>query len=212
MKKLKIGISSCLLGESVRFNGEHKRNPTVIDLLGQWFEAVPVCPEVELGMGVPREPVRLVRSNMRMAGKSSNPYQKVPLGISKPPSRVVVRRVGAESGKDWTEAMAGFNSKKLESLRQPNLSGFIFKSRSPSCGPGQVSLHHEQSGEKSSTEGLFARALMIHFPLLPVIDEETLQDEIAREGFIACVLQHGEEFSGESGKREHTGKNEGGSV
>jgi len=83
MKKLKIGISSCLLGESVRFNGE--RNPTVIDLLGQRFEAVPVCPEVELGMGVPREPVRLVGSNMRMAGESSNPYQKVPPGISKSP-------------------------------------------------------------------------------------------------------------------------------
>ena len=212
MKKLKIGISSCLLGESVRFNGEHKRNPTVIDLLGQRFEAVPVCPEVELGMGVPREPVRLVGSNMRMAGESSNPYQKVPLGISKSPPRVVVRMVVAESGKDWTEAMAGFNSKKLEALRQQNLSGFIFKSRSPSCGPGQVPLHHEQSGEKSSTEGLFARALMKHFPSLPVIDEETLQDEIARAGFIACVLQHGEEFSGESGKREHTGKNEGGSV
>ena len=120
--------------------------------------------------------------------------------------------VVSESGKDWTEAMAGFNSKKLEALRQQNLSGFIFKSRSPSCGPGQVPLHHEQSGEKSSTEGLFARALMKHFPSLPVIDEETLQDEIARADFIACVLQHGEEFSGESGKREHTGKNEGGSV
>ena len=212
MKKLKIGISSCLLGESVRFNGEHKRNPTVIDLLGQRFEAVPVCPEVELGMGVPREPVRLVGSNMRMAGESSNPYQKVPPGISKSPPRVVVRMVVAESGKDWTEAMAGFNSKKLEALRQQNLSGFIFKSRSPSCGPGQVSLHHEQSGEKSSTEGLFARALMKHFPSLPVIDEEILQDEIARAGFIACVLQHGEEFSGELGKRGHTGKNEGGSV
>ena len=110
MNKLKIGISSCLLGERVRYNEEHKRNPTVIDLLGQRFEAVPVCPEVELGMGVPREPVRLVAD------------------IGKP--RVVVRMVGAESGKDWTEAMAGFNSKKLESLRQQNLSGFIFKSRS----------------------------------------------------------------------------------
>ena len=187
MKKLKIGISSCLLGESVRFNGEHKRNPTVIDLLGQRFEAVPVCPEVELGMGVPREPVRLVRSNMRMAGESSNPYQKVPLGISKPPPRVVVRMVVAESGKDWTEAMAGFNSKKLEALRQQNLSGFIFKSRSPSCGPSNVPLHHEQ--EKSSTVGLFAHALMQYFPSLPVIDEEALQDEIVRQDFVARVIQ-----------------------
>ena len=189
MKKLKLGVSSCLLGESVRYNGEHKRDSTVIDLLGQQFEAVPVCPEVELGMGVPREPVRLVANDA-----SSE------------------RMVGSESGKDWTQAMVDFNSIKLEALRQQNLSGFIFKSRSPSCGPGQVPLHHEQSGEKSSTEGLFARALMKHFPSLPVIDEETLQDEIARAGFIACVLQHGEEFSGDSGKREHTGKNEGGSV
>ena len=188
MKKLKIGISSCLLGESVRFNGEHKRNPTVIDLLGQRFEAVPVCPEAELGMGVPREPVRLVGSNMRMAGESSNPYHKVPLGISKPPSRVVVRMVGAESGKDWTEVMVGFNSIKLATLT--NISGFILKSRSPSCGPGNVPLHHELSGEKNSTEGLFAGALMKHFPSLPVIDEETLQDEIAKEDFIARVIEH----------------------
>ena len=168
MNKLKIGISSCLLGERVRCNEEHKRNPTVIDLLGQRFEAVPVCPEVELGMGVPREPVRLVAD------------------IGKP--RVVVRMVGAESGKDWTEAMVGFNSIKLATLT--NISGFILKSRSPSCGPGNVPLHHELSGEKNSTEGLFAGALMKHFPSLPVIDEETLQDEIAKEDFIARVIEH----------------------
>ena len=168
MNKLKIGISSCLLGERVRYNEEHKRNPTVIDLLGQRFEAVPVCPEVELGMGVPREPVRLVAD------------------IGKP--RVVVRMVGAESGKDWTEAMVGFNSIKLATLT--NISGFILKSRSPSCGPGNVPLHHELSGEKSSTEGLLAGALMKHFPSLPVIDEETLQDEIAKEDFIARVIEH----------------------
>ena len=168
MNKLKIGISSCLLGERVRYSEEHKRNPTVIDLLGQRFEAVPVCPEVELGMGVPREPVRLVAD------------------IGKP--RVVVRMVGAESGKDWTEAMVGFNSIKLATLT--NISGFILKSRSPSCGPGNVPLHHEQ--EKSSTVGLFAHALMQYFPSLPVIDEEALQDEIVRQDFVARVIQYGE--------------------
>jgi uncharacterized protein YbbK (DUF523 family) len=167
MKKLKLGVSSCLLGESVRYNGEHKRDSTVIDLLGQQFEAVPVCPEVELGMGVPREPVRLVANDA-----SSE------------------RIVGSESGKDWTQAMVDFNSIKLEALRQQNLSGFIFKSRSPSCGPGNVPLHHEQ--EKSSTVGLFAHALMQYFPSLPVIDEEALQDEIVRQDFVARVIQYGE--------------------
>ena len=167
MKKLKLGVSSCLLGESVRYNAEHKRDSTVIDLLGQQFEAVPVCPEVELGMGVPREPVRLVANDA-----SSE------------------RMVGSESGKDWTQAMADFNSIKLEALRQQNLSGFIFKSRSPSCGPGNVPLHHEQ--EKSSTVGLFAHALMQYFPSLPVIDEEALQDEIVRQDFVARVIQYGE--------------------
>ena len=167
MKKLKLGVSSCLLGESVRYNGEHKRDSTVIDLLGQQFEAVPVCPEVELGMGVPREPVRLVANDA-----SSE------------------RMVGSESGKDWTQAMVDFNSIKLEALRQQNLSGFIFESRSPSCGPGNVPLHHEQ--EKSSTVGLFAHALMQYFPSLPVIDEEALQDEIVRQDFVARVIQYGE--------------------
>ena len=167
MKKLKLGVSSCLLGESVRYNGEHKRDSTVIDLLGQQFEAVPVCPEVELGMGVPREPVRLVANDA-----SSE------------------RMVGSESGKDWTQAMVDFNSIKLEALRQQNLSGFIFKSRSPSCGPGNVPLHHKQ--EKSSTVGLFAHALMQYFPSLPVIDEEALQDEIVRQDFVARVIQYGE--------------------
>ena len=167
MKKLKLGVSSCLLGESVRYNGEHKRDSTVIDLLGQQFEAVPVCPEVELGMGVPREPVRLVANDA-----SSE------------------RMVGSESGKDWTQAMVDFNSIKLEALRQQNLSGFIFKSRSPSCGPGNVPLHHEQ--EKSSTVGLFAHALMQYFPSLPVIDEEALQDEIVRQDFVTRVIQYGE--------------------
>ena len=161
MKKIKIGVSSCLLGERVRYDGGHKRNQTVIDLLGQRFEAVPVCPEVELGMGIPREAVQLLAGDIA-------PYM-----------------VGIESGKDWTRAMTDFSSQKLQALTC--LSGFIFKSRSPSCGTGNVPLHHEQ--EKSA--GLFAQAFTKHFPALPVIDEEQLQDEKAREGFIARVIEQG---------------------
>lgn len=186
--KLKIGVSSCLLGQPVRYNGEHKYNQTVIDLFDPFdpfddrFEAVPVCPEVELGMGVPREPVQLVAGSECVAGDSSNSTQKLSPGISKLPPRVV----GVESGKDWTEAMTGFSTKKLEELT--DLCGFVFKSRSPSCGTQGVPLYGETS---ETTTGLFARAFMKHFPHIPVIDEEQLQDKQAREIFILGVIDKG---------------------
>lgn len=161
--KLKIGVSSCLLGQLVRYNGGHKRNQTVIDLLGDQFEAVLVCPEVEMGMGVPREPVHIVKGNERF--------------------------VGVESGKDWTEALHSFNAEKLEELTRLNVSGFIFKTRSPSCGIQAVPIYNEVS---ETTSGLFARAFMKHFPHIPVIDEEQLQDKQDREKFIARVVELGE--------------------
>ncbi len=159
--KLKIGVSSCLLGESVRYDGGHKYNQTVIDLfdLGDRFEAVPVCPEMEMGMGVPREPVKIEAN----------------------------RLLGVESGKDWTEAMHSFHSEKLKELTQ--LNGFIFKSRSPSCGIQAAPIH---AGTAEKTSGLFARAFMKHFPHIPVVDEEQLQDKQARENFIARVVELGE--------------------
>ncbi len=183
MVKIKIGVSSCLLGERVRYNGGHKYSQVVIDLLGERFEAVPVCPEVE--MGVPREPVQLVAGGECIVGDSSNSTQKLPPGISKLPPRVVV--VGVESGKDWTEALNNFNSRQLKELT--NLSGFIFKSRSPSCGTQAVPVHKETNGATSA--GLFALAFMQHFPRVPVIDEEQLQDKQARENFIVCVEKYG---------------------
>lgn len=156
--KVRVGVSSCLLGQPVRYNGGHKRNQTVIDLLGDRFEPVPVCPEVEMGMGVPREPVQLAANNERV--------------------------VGVESGKDWTQTMTGFSSEKLEELT--GLCGFIFKCRSPSCAVRDAPACNE-TGEKTS--GLFARAFMQHFPHIPVIDEEQLQDKFLRENFIACVVK-----------------------
>ena len=156
--KLKIGVSSCLLGQPVRYNGEHKYNDGVIDLLGERFEAVPVCPEVEMGMGVPREQVQIVTG-----GESV---------------------VGVESGKDWTEVMIGFSSKKLVELT--DLCGFIFKARSPSCAMEDAPVY---SGAETveKTSGLFARTFMKQFPLVPIIDEERLRDRQARENFIARV-------------------------
>ncbi len=164
MEKLKIGVSSCLLGQQVRYNGEHKYNQIVIDLfdLDDRFEAVSVCPEMEMGMGVPREKVQIVE------GDETH------------------RMVGVESGKDWTDAMTDFSSKKLEELN--DLCGFIFKTRSPSCGTQAVPVH-PATGE--TTAGLFARAFVKHFPDIPVIDEEQLQDEQARENFIAATSRGG---------------------
>ena len=159
--KLKIGVSSCLLGERVRYNGEHKYNQIVIDLFGDRFEAVPVCPELE--MGVPREPVQIVAGNEHL--------------------------VGVESGKDWTKAMASFNSKKLEEIAQLNLSGFIFKSHSPSCGLRDIPVYNETGlAQVETTAGLFAQVFMKRFPSLPVIDEEALQDKQTREIFIARII------------------------
>ncbi len=188
MEKLKIGVSSCLLGQQVRYNGDHKYNQIVIDLfdLDDRFEAVPVCPEVEMGMGIPREKVQIVEGVGRMAGESSNLNQKLPLSISKLPPRVVARMVGVESGKDWTDVMTDFSSKKLEELS--DLCGFIFKTRSPSCGTQAVPVY-PATGE--TTAGLFARAFMKRFPDIPVIDEEQLQDEQARENFIAATSRGG---------------------
>lgn len=174
--KIKIGVSSCLLGQPVRYNGGHKHNQGVLDLfnLDDRFEAVPVCPEVEMGMGVPREKVHIVE---RMECSNSN--QNLPPDISKLPPRVV-GMVGVESGKDWSEALTAFNSKKLAELS--DLCGFIFKSRSPSCATQGVPLYGETS---ETTAGLFAKAFMKHFPDIPVIDEEQWQDEKLRENFIA---------------------------
>jgi uncharacterized protein YbbK (DUF523 family) len=157
--KLKIGVSSCLLGELVRYDGEHKYNQTVIDFFDDRFEAVLVCPEMEMGMGVPREPIKIVAN----------------------------RLLGVESGKDWTEAMHRFSSEKLKELTR--LSGFIFKSRSPSCGVQGVPVYAEtEQAEKNS--GLFAHAVMKHFPTLPIIDEEALQETTTRKKFIAQVLSY----------------------
>ncbi len=161
--KPKIGVSACLLGQQIRYNGEHKYNQIVIDLFDSdnRFEAAPVCPEVGMGMGVPREKVQIV-----VSGETH-------------------RMVGVESGKDWTDAMTDFSTKKLEELN--DLCGFIFKSRSPSCGTHAVPAHPATS---ETTAGLFARTFMKHFPDIPVIDEEQLQDEQTRENFIACVREH----------------------
>jgi len=180
---VRIGVSSCLLGEEVRYDGGHKRSTFLIDGLGAHVEWIPVCPEIECGMGVPREPVRLVS----MGGG----YQE---GRGSAGS---LRMVGIESGRDWTEEMKASAKTRVRALGRLELSGYVLKSKSPSCGKEGVPVFpaREMSGEaraagNHSGSGLFAAELMRYLPLLPVEDEARLGDRIARRHFLLRVFSY----------------------
>jgi uncharacterized protein YbbK (DUF523 family) len=184
--KPKIGISRCLLGDQVRYDGTHKRDDSLIEALGQHVEWVPVCPEVEVGMGTPREPIQLVAS-----------VDGVPSANAR------VRLVGVESGRDWTEQMHSWARQRVAALRALNLSGFVLKARSPSCGIEGVRVVHgpaeagpsddvrrghlQAADETFNGRGLFAQALVEAMPDLPVEDEARLSDPHVRDQFLARV-------------------------
>ena len=163
---VRVGISQCLLGDNVRYDGGHKRDSVLIETLGRYVEWVPVCPEVEVGLGTPREPMRLV-------------------GDPKAPRLVTIN-----TGVDHTDAMTRFAQQRVRELEALNLSGFVFKSASPSCGISGVSLLNAQGMETHDGVGLFARAFMEHFPLIPVEDEDRLHDPQAVKGFLERVLSY----------------------
>ena len=162
---IKIGVSSCLLGNTVRFDGGHKRDRYITDTLSRYFEFVPVCPEVECGLPVPRETMRLV-------GEVENP-----------------RLLTTRSGVDHTERMQRFCAGKVANLAKEGLCGFIFKSDSPSSGLYRVKVYHP-SGNNSVRQGrgLFAAAVAENFPLLPLEEEGRLHDAVLRENFIERVF------------------------
>jgi uncharacterized protein YbgA (DUF1722 family)/uncharacterized protein YbbK (DUF523 family) len=162
---LRIGISSCLLGQEVRWDGGHKRDSLLASLFGPHFQWVPVCPELETGMGVPREAVRL-------QGKEPDS----------------ARLLGVASGKDWTDPMLEFAHRRLAELEASDLSGFILKKDSPSCGMERVRLYAGEGAPARRGVGLFARALMQRMPLLPVEEEGRLRDPAIRENFIERVF------------------------
>jgi uncharacterized protein YbbK (DUF523 family) len=167
----RVGISRCLLGEAVRYDGAHKRQPALIDDLAPWVEWVSVCPEVEVGMGVPREPIQLVAD-----------------AHGHPAGRERVRLVGVTSGTDWTAPMDGWARARIPALGL--LSGFVLKARSPSCGPDAVAVVHgrgPQTHVTSTGRGLFAQVLREILPDLPVEHEEALVDPPARQAFLARV-------------------------
>jgi uncharacterized protein YbbK (DUF523 family) len=165
----RVGISRCLLGDDVRYDGTNRRNAAVEDLAA-FVEWVAVCPEVEVGMGVPREPIQLVRDARGVRA-----------------GREVVRLKGAQSSEDWTERMTQWASARVAELGRLRISGFVLKARSPSCGPAGALVHDGLGEAVPSGRGLFAEALATVMPGLPIIDEETLDDPRARERFLQDV-------------------------
>ncbi len=158
--KPRLGVSTCLLGENVRYDGAEKRDPVLLGAFGDHVEWVPVCPEVECGMTVPRDP-------MHLADDPDSP-----------------RLVTTATGEDQTGRMQTWIRSRLDELAREDLWGFVLKSRSPSCGTGAVpvlSATGEQAGESA---GLFAAAVAGRFPLLPVADERSLRDDSMWDNFI----------------------------
>jgi uncharacterized protein YbgA (DUF1722 family)/uncharacterized protein YbbK (DUF523 family) len=177
--KIKIGISSCLLGENVRYDGGHKLDHYLTDTLGKYVEWVPVCPEVEYGLATPREAMRLV-------GKPDAP-----------------RLVTIRSRVDHTAGMKKWAEKRLKELEKENLCGFIFKSKSPSSGYKGVKVYSESGMPSKKGTGIYAGAFIRHFPLIPVEDAGRLHDPELRENFIEriFVFRRWKKFLAERGDR-----------
>jgi uncharacterized protein YbbK (DUF523 family) len=166
MEKIRLGISSCLLGNKVRYDGGHQLEPFIVDTLGKFADFTPVCPEVECGLTVPREAMRLV-------------------GAEDAPRLLAVR-----TKIDYTDQMLAWAHRRVRELERENLSGFIFKSKSPSSGMERVKVYPPggQGSPLLRGVGLFARIFMEHFPLLPVEDEGRLHDPALRENFIERIF------------------------
>ncbi len=160
LTKIKLGISSCLLGEKVRYDGGHKLDHFLTETLGQFVEFVPVCPEVGCGLGIPREAMHLLAA---------------PDG----PRLVTIR-----TQVDYTERMLAWAQNRLVELERKDLCGFIFKSGSPSSGMERVKIYSGKGEPARTGVGLFAQEFMQHFPLLPVEDEGRLHDPTVRENFL----------------------------
>jgi uncharacterized protein YbgA (DUF1722 family)/uncharacterized protein YbbK (DUF523 family) len=159
--KPRIGISACLLGQEVRFDGGHKRDQFLTEILGPQVEWVSVCPEVEMGLGTPRETLRLIRIG----------------GIT--------RMVTTRTAVDYTDGMTAWARRRLDALVKEDLSGYVLKSNSPSCGMERVKVYDEgRSAPVRNGRGIFAEALLARLPLLPVEEEGRLSDPRLRENFI----------------------------
>ncbi len=164
MKKIKLGVSACLLGKAVRYDGDHKLDRFLTDTLGQFVEYIPICPEAECGLPIPRE-------EMHLEGDPDSP-----------------RLVTNHTRRDLSDRMIRWALKRVVELEKADLNGFIFKSDSPSSGMERVRVHDERGRWIKRAVGMFARVFMEHFPLLPVEDEGRLHDPKLRENFIERIF------------------------
>jgi uncharacterized protein YbgA (DUF1722 family)/uncharacterized protein YbbK (DUF523 family) len=163
--RIRIGVSSCLIGERVRYDGGDKRDGFIVDSLGAAFELVPVCPEVAIGMGVPRPPIRLV-------GDLQQPRA---LGVDDP-------------DLDVSAPLTAFGRRMAVEL--DDIDAYIFKSRSPSCGPARVKVYGAGKVPRAQGVGLYAREIMARQPLLPVEEEGRLVEPLRRDNFIERVFAY----------------------
>jgi uncharacterized protein YbgA (DUF1722 family)/uncharacterized protein YbbK (DUF523 family) len=161
---IRIGVSTCLLGQKVRFDGGHKRNHYLNDVLGRWMAWVPVCPEVEIGLGIPRPTIRLEHA------------------------RPTPRLVEPSAGDDLTERMESYSHEKVDELRSADLDGYVLKKDSPSCGMERVRVYGKGGVPTKNGIGIYARILMEKMPNLPVEEEGRLNDPVLRERFIQHVF------------------------
>ncbi len=164
MEKIRVGISACLLGEPVRYDGGHKLDRFLRDTLGRYVEYVPVCPEVECGLPVPRE-------SMHLEGHPAAP-----------------RLITTHTRRDMTDQMLTWAHRRVLELENEALCGFIFKSNSPSSGMERVKISDQNGMPRKIASGLFAGVFMKHFPLLPVEEEGRLHDPMLRENFIERIF------------------------
>ena len=166
MNVIRVGVSSCLLGQKVRFDGGHKRDRFVTDVFGPHVEWVPVCPELEAGLGVPRPSMRLVREGREL------------------------RLLEPDSGTDHTRALERFSTKRVRELLGEDLCGYVLKKDSPSCGMERVRVYSAEGMPERVGRGLFAEALLAAHPELPVEEEGRLNDPLLRENFIERVFAY----------------------
>lgn len=161
---IKIGVSACVVGENVRFDGSHARDSYLTETLAKYVEFVPLCPELACGMGLPREKVRQVDC----AGD--------------------IRLIGRDSGEDWSDRMLKWCERVLPGLEEEGLNGFVFKSRSPSCALQRGKIVSTTKSPATRGAGFFSSKVMDMFPLLPVEASDRLHNPIIRENFIRRVF------------------------
>jgi uncharacterized protein YbgA (DUF1722 family)/uncharacterized protein YbbK (DUF523 family) len=165
---MRVGVSSCLLGEKIRFNAGHKYDEFIVEHLGKFFEWIPVCPEFELGLGVPRE-------SMHLKEKDGS-----------------LKLITTQTARDFTDEMLAYAGRKVRALKRQSLRGYLFKKSSPSCGMERVRIHRSDGISRYDGRGLFASTLMKAYPSLPVEEEGRLRNPVLRENWIERVFAYHE--------------------